>query len=83
MAHVDKLLQTITSIRMNNQLTEAEVRALRDRVYGKPISDNEWATARPHWMSPDGIMFLRAHDFPISESLQRKAQNQQAQPKPC
>jgi len=57
---------------MNNQiLTESEVRALRDRVYCIPITDTEWKVAGPHWMSPEGIAFLRAHDFPIAESLKR------------
>jgi len=56
---------------MNNKPSETEVRALRDRVYGKPISDSEWSTAGRHWMSADGIRFLKAHDFPLSESLQR------------
>jgi len=59
---------------MNNKtLTETEVRALRDRVYCIPITDNEWKIAGPHWMSADGIRFLKAHDFPLSESLQRSA----------
>ncbi len=58
---------------MNDKIlwTPAEVRALRDRVYGKPISDREWETCGPNWMRPDGIAFLKAHDFPISESLKR------------
>lgn len=62
---------------MNNKPTEAEVRSMRDRVYGTPISDNEWKIAGPHWMSPDGIRFLKAHDFPLSESFQRSTK------KPC
>jgi len=62
---------------MNTQPTEAEVRALRDRVYCIPITDNEWEKARSHWMSREGISFLRAHDFPISETLRRR----EAQPK--
>jgi len=41
-------------------------------VYCIPITDNEWKIAGPHWMSPEGIAFLRAHDFPLSESLQRR-----------
>ena len=76
MADVNELVQTITSIRMKNKptMTEPEVRALRDRVYCIPITDSEWNTCRKHWMSPEGITFLRAHDFPISESPARAAQ---------
>jgi hypothetical protein len=44
---------------------------MRDRVYGKPITDNEWRIAGPHWMTADGIRFLKAHDFPLSESSRR------------
>jgi len=54
---------------MNNQLTEAEVRALRNRVFGHQITDTEWKVAGPHWMSPEGIAFLRAHDFPIGKPV--------------
>jgi hypothetical protein len=30
--------------------SETEVRALRDRVYGKPISDKEWLNCKEAWM---------------------------------
>lgn len=57
---------------MNNPPTEAEVRALRDKVFGAPITDNEWQTCRSHWMKPIETAWLVAHDFPIRESLQRR-----------
>lgn len=28
----------------------ADVRAMRDRVYGQPISDKEWENCRDKWM---------------------------------
>lgn len=59
-------------MRKNLLLTEAEVRSLRNRVFGQDVTDNEWKTCGPHWMSPDGIAWLQAHDFPVSESVQRK-----------
>lgn len=39
--------------------TEAEVRGLRDLVYGKPICDNGWEGARRHWMEPVEVAWLR------------------------
>lgn len=54
------------------QLTEAEVRALRDRVFGKPVTDKEWENCKTHWLRPSGVAWLRDHDFPISETLQRR-----------
>ncbi len=56
---------------MNNPPTETEVRTLRDRVFGKPITDNEWSTCRAHWMAPSQVAWLISHDFPISEAYQR------------
>jgi hypothetical protein len=39
--------------------TEAEVRAMRDRVYGVPSSDNNWDGCRDGWMQPEAIAWLR------------------------
>ena len=54
----------------NQNLSETEVRDLRNRVFCQTITDNEWSNCRKHWLSKSGIAFLQAHDFPISESLQ-------------
>ena len=39
-------------------LTEPEVRALRDQVYGEPSTDKNWDFCREHWMRPDSIEWL-------------------------
>lgn len=39
-------------------LTEAEVRALRDQVYGVPIPDNGWERCKENWMQPENIRWL-------------------------
>ncbi len=57
---------------MSKDLSESEIRDLRNRVFCQVVTDNEWSNCRKHWMSRSGIAFLQAHDFPISESLQRK-----------
>ena len=45
---------------MNEQpLTEREVRALRDQVYGKPSTDNNWEACKRRWMRPDSVAWLR------------------------
>jgi hypothetical protein len=40
-------------------LTEAEVRALRDRVYGLPTSDNNWDACRESWMRAEDTAWLQ------------------------
>lgn len=40
------------------QLTEAEVRTLRDCVYGHPSSDHNWEMCRENWMRPDSVEWL-------------------------
>lgn len=30
--------------------TEAEVRALRDKVFGQPSTDNNWDASREYWL---------------------------------
>lgn len=43
-----------------NEPTEAEVRALRDAIYG-PGSDNNWDNCKEAWMRPENIAWLRAN----------------------
>lgn len=45
---------------MNNQApTESEIRKLRDRVYGVPISDESWMQVRANWSRPDSVAWLK------------------------
>lgn len=39
--------------------TEAEVRALRDAVYGVPSTDNNWEMCKENWMRPESISWLK------------------------
>ncbi len=49
------------------ELTEPEVRALRDHVYGHPISDKEWHdNAKVNWMKPDQIAWLKTQKPPLN-----------------
>ena len=45
-------------------LTEPEVRALRDRVYGRtgdPVRDEKnWSASRDHWLRPENVAWLLA-----------------------
>jgi hypothetical protein len=50
----------ITSVALGKTWTDAEVRSLRDQVYGIPISDAEWCNVRFNWMRPDSIEFLHS-----------------------
>lgn len=43
------------------QPTEAEVRALRDAVYGQPATDKGWDACKSKWMQPDSVQWLREH----------------------
>lgn len=36
----------------------AEVRALRDKVYG-PCTDDNWLACREFWLTPDNIAWLK------------------------
>lgn len=36
----------------------SEIRAMRDRVYGVPISDAEWSKCGENWMKPDETQWL-------------------------
>lgn len=40
--------------------TEAEVRALRDKVYGHQTS-GEWESVKADWMKPENIRWLLEH----------------------
>ena len=44
------------------QMTEAEVRALRDRVYGHISTDKNWERCRVDWMHPANIAWLLTKD---------------------
>lgn len=47
-------------------MTESEVRALRDAVYGVPTTDGNWEACKENWMRPGSIAFLREHAALIS-----------------
>ena len=50
--------------------TEAEVRALRDLVYGVPSTDLNWEYTKKNWLRPDMVNWLREKaQKPISEFL--------------
>lgn len=40
-------------------MNEKEVRILRDKVYGSPISENEWENCKHNWMKPKNIEWLK------------------------
>lgn len=41
-------------------LTEADVRALRDRVFGEPCTDKNWNGCKDRWMTPESIAWLQS-----------------------
>ena len=41
--------------------TEAEVRALRDRVYESASTDANWEQVKAAWQRPDSVAWLREH----------------------
>ncbi len=45
----------------NNNYTETEIRAMRDIVYGKESSDNNWEHCKNNWMTPESIDWLIEH----------------------
>jgi hypothetical protein len=49
-------------------MTEADVRALRDRVYGKEVTDSGWATCRKDWMRPQETHWLHLQLFGVGYS---------------
>lgn len=45
--------------------TEQEIRSLRDTVFGRPSSDENWSGCRENWMRPASVKWLQdtiAHD---------------------
>ncbi|MDR3427830.1 hypothetical protein [Silvimonas sp.] len=42
------------------KLTEAEVRALRDSVYGQPSTDKCWDACGEKWMQPENVEWLKS-----------------------
>lgn len=38
---------------------DSELRALRDRVFGVPLTDNEWQSCKKNWTRPDSVEWLR------------------------
>jgi hypothetical protein len=55
-------------VRTDDVESEAEVRALRDKVYGTPISDKEWGNCKGNWMEPQEVKWLREHTNPVAQS---------------
>lgn len=48
---------------MNQQpLTETEVRALRDAIYG-PCKDDSWEQIKGNWMTPENIRWLQENQW--------------------
>jgi hypothetical protein len=44
---------------MNTNQHEAEVRTLRDQVFGQSSTEKNWAGCREDWMRPDSVAWLR------------------------
>lgn len=49
----EKMKPAIESIR------ESAVSAMRDRVFEKKTSDNNWEGSKDHWMKPENIAWLQ------------------------
>jgi len=48
-------------------ITESEVRALRDTVLVGKSSDRNWDACRENWMKPDSVQWLLDHSkIPLS-----------------
>lgn len=41
------------------ELTDAELRALRDRVFGQPMKDDGWEVCKVNWRKPESLQWLR------------------------
>lgn len=50
---------------------EAEVRAMRDKVYERPSSDKNWDGCREHWMQPANVQWLREQCARIDAAAER------------
>ena len=44
------------------QLTEEEIRALRDKVYDQTTTDKNWDGCKDRWIQPDETKWLREHE---------------------
>lgn len=44
----------------DKRLTEADVRALRDLVYGQSSTDRNWEACKEEWMRPENLAWLQA-----------------------
>lgn len=62
MSRIDAIPPALQS----RDMTEAEVRALRDRVYDHVISDIGWSAVRKNWLCQSETAFLVEHDFPLA-----------------
>lgn len=40
-------------------LHDANVRAMRDRVYGRPSTDANWLACRDGWMTEESVQWLK------------------------
>ena len=54
------------------QMSESDVRALRDRVFDHTISDVAWSAVRAAWLAPSETAWLLAHDFPLATEHSRE-----------
>ena len=43
----------------NTALTESQVRALRDKVFGQQSTDKNWDGCKENWMRPSEIKWLQ------------------------
>ncbi len=50
------------TIKSPEDMSEAEVRALRDRVYRHKSTDRNWEGCKENWMHPDNIRWLISQD---------------------
>ena len=49
------------STNQTTELSEAEVRALRDQVFGHNSTDKNWDGCKEKWLTPEGIQWLQDH----------------------
>lgn len=49
---------------------EAEVRSMRDAVYGVPATDHGWDQCREHWLKPSEVAWL-AQTPPLGSAPER------------
>lgn len=59
-----------TTLKTERPPTEAEVRALRDRVYGHTSTDRNWNNCKDAWMDPANIRWLQEQDQRTPARLQ-------------